>query len=236
MRSLQRLVFCVLAGVVAVACASTKVLQRQELATEKLPRPSHIWVYDFAATPADVPSYSSLAGRYSFHQTPQSDDQIAAGRQVGAAVAGYLVADIQAMGLPAVLASRGGTPEPNDIEIRGYLLAVDKGSAVERVVVGFGAGSSSLTVAVEGYQVTKYGLRKLGRGEIESGGAKGPGAAVPAAIAIATANPIGLVVSSGVKIYEEESGDATIEGREKAAANEIAEKIKPRFQAQGWID
>jgi hypothetical protein len=216
-------------------CASTNVEDRQILVTEKIPRPAHIWVYDFAATPSDLPGDSGLIGQYSEHPTPQTAEQVAIGRQVGAETAGYLVDDIRTMGLPAERASSRTTPEINDIVIRGYLLSIDKGSAAERVAIGFGAGASELRAAVEGYQVTDRGLRKLGSGTVDSGGGKSPGAAAPAAIAIATANPIGLIVSSGVKTYGEASGSSTIKGRAEAAAKEIAEQIRPRFEQQGWI-
>ena len=67
----------------------------------QLPRPSNIWVYDFAATPADVPADSSLAGQYSTSPTPQTAEQIATGRKLGAEIAAQLVEEIQGMGLPA---------------------------------------------------------------------------------------------------------------------------------------
>jgi hypothetical protein len=38
-----------------------------------------------------------------------------------------------------------------------------------------------------------------------------------------------------MKIYGEASGSSRLEGRAKATAQEIADKIKPRFQQQGWI-
>jgi hypothetical protein len=38
-----------------------------------------------------------------------------------------------------------------------------------------------------------------------------------------------------MKAYGEASGSSKLEGRAEATAKEIAEKIKPRFQQQGWI-
>jgi hypothetical protein len=38
-----------------------------------------------------------------------------------------------------------------------------------------------------------------------------------------------------VKVYGEESGSSTVEGRAKQTAQEIAEVLKQRFQQQGWI-
>jgi hypothetical protein len=48
----------------------------------------------------------------------------------------------------------------------------------------------------------------------------------PAAVVIATGNPIGLIVVGGMRIYGEASGKSTIEGRAKATADAIAEHSK----------
>ncbi len=119
--------------------------------------------------------------------------------------------------------------------IKGYFLSIDEGSAVKRMVIGFGSGGAELKTAVEGYQMTPQGLRKLGSGTVEADPGKAPGAALPAAVAIASGNPIGLIVSSAVKVQGQLSGRTTIEGRGKQTAKEIADALKPRFQQQGWI-
>jgi hypothetical protein len=38
-----------------------------------------------------------------------------------------------------------------------------------------------------------------------------------------------------VKVYGEESGSSTIEGRDKQTVKEISDQLKTRFQQQGWI-
>ena len=58
---------------------------------------------------------------------------------------------------------------------------------------------------------------------------------MPAVVAAATANPIGLIVVSGTKIYGEVSGSSKVQGRAKKTADEIAEQLRIRFQEQGWI-
>jgi len=62
-----------------------------------------------------------------------------------------------------------------------------------------------------------------------------PGAALGTVVVIATGNPVGLIVSSGMKIYGEASGSSKVEGRAKQTAEEIANQIKTRFQQLGWI-
>jgi len=235
MKSRNHILLYLFTLLVIASCSSTKVTSRNELVTEQVPRPAHIWVHDFAATPADVPAESALAGQHSEYSTPQTAEQIATGRKLGAEIAAELVKQIRGMGMPAEQAVTGTTPQINDIVIRGYLVSFNKGSAVKRIAIGFGSGASDLKVAAEGFQMTAQGLRKLGSGSADSGGSKAPGADLGVLGLIATHNPAGLVVSSGMKAYEEESGSSKVQGRAKQIAKEIADVLKKRFQEQGWI-
>ena len=222
--------------IVLAGCASTKVTSHEQLVTEKLPRPAHIWVYDFAATPADVPEASALATHDAVKTQPPTPEHIAEGKKLGAEIASDLVEQIRAMGLPAEHGEAGTSPEINDIVIKGYLISYTPGSAAKRLTIGFGSGESELKVAAEGFQMTPEGLRKIGSGTTASGGGKTPGTAAGAAALIATGNPAGLIISSGAKIYGEESGRSTIEGRAQQTATEIADVLKKRFQQEGWIE
>ena len=87
----------------------TTVTDRQQFVTGQLPRPQIIWVYNFVATAADVPANSALAGQYSAGATSQTAEQIATGRQLGAAIAASW-SEIRAMGLPATQAVAGTIP------------------------------------------------------------------------------------------------------------------------------
>jgi hypothetical protein len=227
------------AGLIALAmtagCASTTVSNRQQLVTEDLPRPPQIWVYDFAATPADVPPESSLAGQATPDVAPQTADEIAEGRKLASQIAADLVQQIRDMGLPAANGSAATRPQLNDLVIDGSILSVQQGSAAKRVAIGFSSGQSEMKVAVEGFQMTANGLRKLGSGDVSSGGNKTPGSAVGLAALVATGNPAGLIVSTGMKVYGEKSGSSTVEGRAKQIAQEIGDALKKRFQQQGWI-
>ena len=237
MKKRSKLSLCLaLLALVAAGCASTKVLNRQQVDVGRIPRPNTIVVYYFAATPEDATAVDpSLASQAAAPSKPPSAEQVAQARQLGVLIATDLAGEIQDMGITAKAAPIGTPLQMNDIVIKGYLLSVDPGSRAERLTIGFGAGASEMTTAVEGFQMTPQGLRKLGSGTLESGGSKTPGAAVGVATLVATGNPAGLIVSSGMKIYGEASGSSTLEGRAKATAKEIAEKIKPRFQEQGWI-
>ena len=91
MKSRSRIVSCLFAVVLVAGCASTKVADRQILVTEKVPRPNRILVYNFAATLADIPE---LAKQHTEGGTPQTAEQIQAGRQLGVQIATQLAADL----------------------------------------------------------------------------------------------------------------------------------------------
>ena len=223
-------------GIISIfsGCASTKITDREQLVKGPIPRPATIWVYDFAATAADVPTNSALAGE-NLDTKPQTAEQIADGMKLGDQIATELASQIRDMGLSAQQASLTTKPQVNDIVIRGYLLSVEEGSTAMRVMVGFGAGKSSMATMVEGFQMTPTGLRKLGYGTIDAGGGKSPGMVLGIATFLATKNPAGLIINGGMQAYGAASGNSGVEGRAKATAKEISEVLKKRFQEEGWI-
>ena len=235
MRSFTRTISFFLALILITGCASTRVTEQTPLVNETIERPNQIWVFNFVASSDDIPADSSIRSAVSTPSTPPTDEQLATSRQLGQLITEDLVADIQAMGLPALLAGPESWPQVGDRIIRGYLVSVEGGGTVKRFVIGFGYGTSEMDTVVEGYLMTPQGLRRLGSGTLSSSGSKTPGAVVPAAVTIATGNPIGLIVVGGTKLYGEASGRNALEGRAKAAAEAIAEQLKIRFQDRGWI-
>src|SRR3984893_9240300 len=238
MKSSSRIVLCLLALVVVAGCASTNVTQQTPMSNPGLARPNQIWVYDFVAAPSDMPTDSSLAGQVGAPSTPPTPEEIETGREYGARIAQELVKDIQAMGMPAIEAGPGSSPQTGDGVIRGYIVSTEGGSAggmVKRMVIGFGGGTAEMDTLVEGYVMTPQGLPRLGSGTLTSSGNKTPGLIVPAAVVIATANPVGLIVVGGLKIAGAASGRSGLEGRAKSTADEIATQLKIRFQDRGWI-
>jgi hypothetical protein len=238
MKNKTALTLCVAVCTISLftGCASTEVTNRQRMVYDKLPKPNNILIYDFVAIPTDVPADSMFASQSSAPATPPTDEEIAEGRQLGTTIVSQLVSEIREMGLPATQVSTQPILRVNDIVIRGYLVSIDPGSTAKRMTLGFGSGGSELTTVVESYQMTAKGLRKLGSGTIGATGGKSPGAALGGAGWIITGGPVGLIVGGGMKVYGEASGSATIEGRGKATAKEIADVLKGRFQEEGWIN
>jgi Domain of unknown function (DUF4410) len=231
---LIQIVTAALALLVAGGCAKTTVTQEQYYEGPRLAKPARILVYDFAASAADMPPGYAMA--VSAPAADQSSDDLALGRKLGELVAKDLVSELQKMGLPAVSANGQPPPQLNDITVVGYFVSVDSGSIAKRFAIGFGSGSPALATAAEVYVMSSQGLRRVASGELDSTGPKGPGEALPLAVAVASGNPIGLIVSSAAKVEGEVSGRTTIEGSAERTAKELAEKFKVGAQRQGWIN
>ena len=224
-----------LALLLLAGCASTNVTSRQAYEGPRLPRPDRIIVYDFAANASDLPAGYDLAVAAGAPSTPPTADEVSLGRKLGAEVAKHLVEELQSAGLPVVGAAGQPAPRIGDITSVGYFVSVDSGSMAKRMALGFGSGAAELRTVVEVYQMTDKGLRRLGSGELNSTGPKAPGAALPLAVAVASGNPIGLIVSSAMKVGGEVSGMSTIEGSAKRTAKEIGDQLQAAAQRQGWI-
>lgn len=238
--SFQKIVMVITASiivsVIAAGCSSTEVTSRERLVNEKLPRPAKIVVYDFVADPADVPGDSALAVQSGEKTPAQNADAIKSGNELGSGIATQLVQQIRDMGLPAEKATPQTKLKINDIVLRGYLVSVMQGDAAKRVVVGFGYGASELETAVEGYQMTAKGLRKLGSAKVKAVGNKTPGGTLGAVSMIANANPAGLIIGGAVKGYGEISGSSKVEGLAKSTAKVISEQLQKRFKEESWIE
>src|SRR5260370_40616301 len=128
------------------------------------------------------------------------------------------------MGMPAIEAGPGSSPQVGDGVIRGYFVSTEGGGAgnmVKRMVIGFGAGTAEMDTVVEGFVMTPQGLRRLGSGTLTSSGNKTPGLVVPAALAIAAANPVGLIILGGVKIYGAAEGKTGLAWLAQSTAYEL---------------
>ena len=70
MKDVSRFWMSLVALAAVAACANTQVSDRKILVDEKVPRPDHIFVYDFVATPDDEPADSRLAEHPSVNAPP----------------------------------------------------------------------------------------------------------------------------------------------------------------------
>ena len=220
-------------------CAQTVVQSEMQTASTNLPRPSRVIVRDFAVSAADVTENQSIIQR-----AVRNDDdprgaegrQLAVGLEAADVMADELVEGIRALGLVAERAQLAGMAYQNDVVIVGSFLNVDEGNRLRRLVVGFGAGGSSVDTQVTAYQVAGNTRRKLIEFTTHAQSDKMPGAAVTmGAGAAASGASAGMAAANvavgGVKTYRSATGQMA----SRSAAQAVA-KLSELFAQQGWID
>src|SRR5512141_396131 len=104
MKTMKPVTLALVAAFAVSGCASTTMTRSTQPTSKRFPRPAHIVVYDFAATPDDIRADPDLGVPYAGNQGSQTPAEAATGRQLGAQVATQLVEEIRAMGLPAARA------------------------------------------------------------------------------------------------------------------------------------
>ena len=179
---------------------------------------------------------SALAGQHSEHNPPQTAAQIKTGQQLGAEIeTEFGQADPRHGKCPQSMRLQKRSRRSTTLSSGAIWFPSKRAMPPSASLSDSGPVRPDLKVAVEGFQMTTQGLRKVGGGTTDSEGGKTPGADVGAAALIATHNPVGLIVSTGLKIYGEESGKSTVKGRAEQTAKEIADVLKKTIPA-GRLD
>jgi hypothetical protein len=229
--------FIVLA--MATGCGPTKV-QQEQMTLSQLPRPDLILVYDFAVSPDEVKLDTGLSAelmqKYQQYQgTSRTAEEIKVGHKVADAVAEELVKKIRSYGL---MADRGfGLPQAKGktFMIKGQLLSVDEGNRTERVVVGLGAGRTSVQANVQVYELTPEGMKQVDdmRGTAKSG--YKPGMSEMMGVGAIAGHLLTSTVVSGAVAGGTEMTSATVEADGKRLADDIAKDLGNFFIDQDWI-
>jgi len=224
---------------IVAGCAPTNV-QQEKMDAAQLERPSLILVYDFAVTPQEVELDKGLSAdimqKYEQHKgETRTAEEIKVGHKVADALAEELVKKIRSFGL---WAERGfGLPQGNskDLLIKGQLLSVDEGNRTERVVIGLGAGRTSIQANVQVYEMTPEGKKEVDalRGTAKSGDKPGMGEMM--GLGAIAGHLLASTVVSGALSATSEMTSATVEADAKRLAEKVAADLGKFFVDQGWI-
>lgn len=217
------------------ACASTDVAERSTYEGD-LTKPTRVVIYDFSATPQDVPADSALAGIYSKRELPQTEEEQALGRKLGARSAELLVEQLNELGIDAVRAADGGAPRIGEGVVKGAFVSVDEGSQWQRMLIGFGAGANELITIVEGYKMRDEGLVPLGSAKIKAEGGYMPGVLVPVGAGAATGNVARSAIISGGANVVKEFGPESIENAADRTAEQATQIIRDAYIKRGWLE
>ena len=223
-------------GVLLLAGCTT-VQTTYEATDGALPKPDMVVVYNFAGSASEVKMDSGVLAKIgdSMDQTPLEDAEVQTGRKVADALAGKLVEQIQAMGLPAMRAGDALPDVDRVVMIEGQFLSISQGNRGERVVIGLGAGRSSVKFNAEVYGRTREGRRLLESFMVDAAGSRKPGMAETMGFGAVAGNLAVSAAASGAGAVGGEAFGETVEADAKRGAAKLAEQIGKYFEQQGWI-
>jgi hypothetical protein len=220
-----------------IGCAQTNVETVKEYSgQEQLPRPTRVLVKDFAVSPEDVSLNSGPGARLAnvIKGTPKNEEQIKVGRAAAKALSDALVKEISALGLSAERAPSAAAGGERILIVDGQFVSIDEGNRARRMVIGFGAGATSVKTHVQVTFGTPTGALVVEQFETKAESSKKPGMGPMVGVgAAATSAASAAAVSGAVGTASEFNQD--VEGDAARTAKQIAKSLSKFFYAQGWI-
>jgi hypothetical protein len=225
-----------LAGLLAAACAPTNVQTTYER-EGPAPRPERILVYDIAVAPDEVQLDRGFSAELmeAVKGTPRTEQELQIGHAAAKALSDELVKKINAMGLPAERVVGVPANWANAALVEGQFLSIDEGNRTERVVIGLGAGRSSVRTDVQLYEARGAQLVRLAEFMTDAKSGYKPGAAETMGMGAAAGDlAVSAAVTAAGSVASEALGvNAQADARRTAA--DVADKLKAYFVQQAWI-
>lgn len=200
-----------------VGCAGASSQQTaKHVEGETLPRPPVVLIYDFAVAPDDAPPSEDIERR----------------RAIARSLSEQAVINLGAIGIHAQRATASTTVPLHALVVKGQFVTIRKGSRTQRMLIGFGAGSTKLEVQVQVYQMMESGLRRISEAEGRARGSRMPGMVAPASVAAGTGQVVGPAVMGGLSVVREFS--AGIQADVGRLAEMFAYRADVFYYRQGW--
>jgi len=227
-----------LTAIVAAGCASASVTPQQTAEPAKPSRPQIIYVRNFAVVAEDVKESHGIISQTErkFSDTPKEQREMDIGHSAAKELSNQLAKDLQALGF-TVQEQTGELPANTDVLlVEGQFIKVDEGAAGRRVMIGFGAGQSTLDSQVQVYRLSGASRQKLLEFTTHADSGKLPGTALmmgAGAVATGGATAAGAAASGGM------AGGKVYLGRVDYLADKTADQVNAYmshyFAQQGWI-
>src|SRR5262249_43672616 len=228
----------ILPGLVG-GCAQTTVQpQVAQWSSGSMPRPDQVIVFPFAVNPDQVTQNQGILQRVvsNLGSTPTLEKDQEIGQNAANALAGEMVKKINALGLPAQQLPRGMSPPPNSLVIDGHFIDVNEGNRLQRTVIGFGLGQSTMDTEVQVYGPSSNGYNLLLEFKTHADSGDMPGAAITGPVGAAAAGGLTAGGAAGKGAGRGGKGDMSsvgpVAGR---SANQAVQYMEGYFIQNGWI-
>ena len=203
-----------------------------------LPPPHAIVVTDFTLAPEQIRLDTSPGAslRRALHGETLDQAVEGAAHATQQALAERLTERLQAMGLSVTHLPAAAVPPPGTLLVQGQFVSVNEGNRTRRMLIGFGAGKSSVTADAQLYYLadprTPQFLRAF-EGSADSGHMPGAAATMGAGAA-AQAGAEAAALSAGARAISEKYGSGDAANAIKLA-DALADQIGAFAAEQGWI-
>src|SRR5581483_8214027 len=222
---------------IAAGCAGAKISESQQVGEVIAHRPSQIVVYPFAINPSEVTLNQSIVQKvYRGMSGANADaEQQQLGHQTAQNLCVQIAADLSQKGYPAACQPRGTAVMDNTLIVDGYFSDINEGNRLRRLVIGFGAGASSLDRNVDVYQRADYITHEVLEFQTHADSGKMPGVAVTGAPGLAVGGTAAIastaanVAVGGVKAYTSSTGHMVDE-----TARQIVNEVAQFYGDHGW--
>ncbi len=225
-------------AIIAVGCAGAKVTQQSYQAPISNTRPSAIVIYPFAVDPSEVTMNQGIFQKayVAMSGANQTDQQVQLADQTAHNICVQVAANLTNKGITTTCLSRGTPPAgSNVLIIDGNFTDINEGNRLRRMVIGLGAGQSTLDTVVQGYQKTDQGSQQVmdfsthaDSGYMPGAGITGPAGAAAGGAAAATTLAVN-VAAGGVKNVTSSTGFLADQ-----TAKQIVDQVSGYYAALGW--
>jgi len=222
----------------AVGCAGAQVAQQSSAAPISATAPTAVVVYPFAVNSADVSLNSGIfqVAYRNISDNNESADQLNIARQTAQNICVQVAANLTQKGISTTCLQRGVPPNGNNVLILdGQFTDINEGNRLRRMVIGLGAGQSTLDSVVQVIQKTNQGSTEIldfsthaDSGYMPGAGVTGPAGAAAGGAAAAASLAVN-VAAGGVKSYTSSTGFLV-----DKTTDQVVQMLVNYYNRQGW--
>ncbi len=229
---------CLALSFTIIGCSGAQVTQTISGTPIVNARPSHVFVYPFAADAADVSLNSSIfqVGYRNMTDENESAEQLRIAHESAQTICVQVAADLTQQGIESTCLQRGVAPTGSNVLIlEGQFTDISEGNRLRRMVIGLGAGQSKVDTVIQILQKTDQGTTQISDFATSADSGYMPGAGItgpPGAVAggAAAAASLGVnVAAGGVKSYTSSTGYLV-----DKTTQQIVQEVANYYVRQGW--
>jgi len=236
-KTIKRFSFLFLATAIC-ACAGAKVADQTQVApVAAASRPNQIVVYPFAVSAADVTLNQSIVQRAyrNFSAEDQSASQQTLATDTASNLCLKVASNLTAKGYRAVCVARGtSVADSNALILDGEFKNISEGNRLRRLVIGLGAGASTLDTSVHVYQRTDSTSQPLIEFTTHADSGKMPGAAIMGPAGAAAGGSAAVVVGSNAAVGGIKSYTSATDYLANKTADQITDVVTQYYAQHGW--